>query len=172
METSQKSEFVEVARDLKRYVIGRSGCVIHEIMDKSGARVSTQSKEEEGFTISGNQEQRECAKKLILQKVVSRHRKMWKFLNERLWRENLSTFLHIFILLKWNSPPLCQLLYSDYSCRKYQCAVNQIYCRDTISSVMLKIDTSHYMIWPPCMSVCLLNIIMNKWPLKCMLSVK
>ena len=76
MEKSQKSEFVEVSRDLKRYVIGRSGCVIHEIMDKSGARVSTQSKEEEGFTISGNQEQRECAKKLILQKVVSRHRKM------------------------------------------------------------------------------------------------
>ena len=50
--------------------------MIHEIMDKSGARVSTQSKEEEGFTISGNQEQRECAKKLILQKVVSRYRKM------------------------------------------------------------------------------------------------
>ena len=71
MEKSQKSEFVKVARDLKGYVIGRRGCVINEIMDKSGATVSTQSKEEEGFTISGNQEQRECAKKLILQKVVS-----------------------------------------------------------------------------------------------------
>ena len=81
MEKSQKSEFVKVARDLKGYVIGSRGCVINEIMDKSGATVSTQSKEEEGFTISGNQEQRECAKKLILQKVVSRYRKMWKFLN-------------------------------------------------------------------------------------------
>lgn len=76
MEESQKSEFVKVARDLKGYVIGGRGCVINEIMDKSGATVSTQSKEEEGFTISGNQEQRECAKKLILQKVVSRYRKM------------------------------------------------------------------------------------------------
>ena len=76
MEESQNSEFVKVARDLKGYVIGRRGCVINEIMDKSGATVSTQSKEEEGFTISGNQEQRECAKKLILQKVVSRYRKM------------------------------------------------------------------------------------------------
>ena len=75
MEKSQKSEFVEVARDLKRFVIGRSGCVLKEIMDKSGARVSTRSKEEEGFTISGSQEQRECAKELILKKVVSRYRK-------------------------------------------------------------------------------------------------
>lgn len=33
---------------------------------------------------------------------------------------------------------------------------------DTISNVILKIDTGHYMIWPPCMSVCLLKIIMNK----------
>ena len=76
MDKSQKSEFVKVARDLKGYVIGKGRRVINEIMDKSGATVSTQSKEEEGFTISGNQEQRECAKKLILQKVVSRYRKM------------------------------------------------------------------------------------------------
>lgn len=73
MDKSQKSEFVKVARDSKGYVIGRGRRVINEIMDKSGATVSTQSKEEEGFTISGNQEQRECAKKLIL---VSRYRKM------------------------------------------------------------------------------------------------
>ena len=69
-EQRRKSEFVEVPRNLKRYVIGTGGVVIKEISQKSGARVS-QTMEEEGFTINGNQEQRACARRLILEKVVS-----------------------------------------------------------------------------------------------------
>ena len=69
-EQRRKSEFVEVPRNLKRYVIGTGGVVIKEISQKSGARVS-QTMEEEGFTISGNQEQRARARQLILEKVVS-----------------------------------------------------------------------------------------------------
>ena len=65
------SDFVEVSRDLKKYVIGRGGCVIEEIRRTSGARVNTRSMEEEGFTVNGNEKQRACAKRLILQKVVS-----------------------------------------------------------------------------------------------------
>ena len=69
-EQRRKSEFVEVPRNLKRYVIGTGGVVIKEISQKSGARVS-QTMEEEGFTIGGNQEQRARARQLILEKVVS-----------------------------------------------------------------------------------------------------
>ena len=67
----EKSEFVEVPRNLKRYVIGTGGVVIKEISQKSGARVTSQSMEEEGFTISGSQEQRIWARRLIIEKVVS-----------------------------------------------------------------------------------------------------
>ena len=68
----KKSEFVIVPRHLKGHVIGRGGCMLQEIMEKSGARVSSQSREEEGFTISGDtKEQITCAKRLIERKVVS-----------------------------------------------------------------------------------------------------
>ena len=70
-EQMEKSEFVEVPRNLKRYVIGTGGVVIKEISQKSGARVTSQSMEEEGFTISGSQEQRIWARRLIIEKVVS-----------------------------------------------------------------------------------------------------
>ena len=70
-EQREKSEFVEVPRNLKRYVIGTGGVVIKEISQKSGARVTSQSMEEEGFTISGSQEQRIWARRLIIEKVVS-----------------------------------------------------------------------------------------------------
>ena len=40
-------------------------------MKSSGAFVRT-GKDDEGFTVSGNKAQRECAKKLILEKVASR----------------------------------------------------------------------------------------------------
>jgi len=39
-------------------------------MKTSGARISSK-KEDEGFTVSGNADQRACAKRLILEKVVS-----------------------------------------------------------------------------------------------------
>ena len=66
-----ESEFVEVSRDLKKYVLGRDGCVIEKIKRISRARVTTRSREEEGFTVIGNERQRTCAKRLILETVVS-----------------------------------------------------------------------------------------------------
>ena len=56
---------------MKGHVIGRGRYMLNEIMEKSGANVSSESKEEEGFTVCGNEEQRTIAKNLILQKVVS-----------------------------------------------------------------------------------------------------
>lgn len=66
-----ESEFVEVPIELKGHVIGRGGCMLQEIMRQSGARISSQSKEEKGFLVNGDKEQRAYAKKLILEKVVS-----------------------------------------------------------------------------------------------------
>ena len=63
-------EFVEVPNDLKGRVIGKGGYVIKDIMKASGAIIST-GKDEEWFTVSGDAEQRACAKRLILEKVVS-----------------------------------------------------------------------------------------------------
>lgn len=63
-------EFVPVPKELKGYVIGKGGSVIKAIEEKSGAKVST-PRELEGFRISGDEEQRECARRLILEKVVS-----------------------------------------------------------------------------------------------------
>lgn len=67
----QESEFIEVPVDLKRYVIGEHGCVITEIRQNSGALVDPLTKADEGFLVSGDEEQRACAKRLILEKVVS-----------------------------------------------------------------------------------------------------
>ena len=67
--TQKKEEFVEVPKDLKGYVIGKGGCTIKEILKSSGAIIRTQ-KDYEGFTVSGDAEQRACAKRLILKKVV------------------------------------------------------------------------------------------------------
>jgi len=65
-----ESEFVDVPYQIKGHVIGKNGSMIHKIEEMSGARVNSKSKEEEGFTVSGNEEQRAKAKMLILQKVV------------------------------------------------------------------------------------------------------
>ena len=66
-----ESEFLEVPVHLKGYVIGKGGRTINEIRQNSGARVHSLSKEEGGFTITGDEEQRTCAKRLIIEKVVS-----------------------------------------------------------------------------------------------------
>lgn len=66
-----ESEFLEVPVHLKGYVIGKGGRTINEIRQNSGARVDSLSKEEGGFTITGDEEQRTCAKRLIIEKVVS-----------------------------------------------------------------------------------------------------
>ena len=66
-----ESEFLEVPVHLKGYVIGKGGRTINEIRQNSGARVHSLNKEEGGFTITGDEEQRTCAKRLIIEKVVS-----------------------------------------------------------------------------------------------------
>ena len=58
-------------KDMKGHVIGKGGYMLNEIREKSGAYVFSVSKDEEGFTVRGNEEQRTIAKNLILRKVVS-----------------------------------------------------------------------------------------------------
>ena len=70
MKTMQ-SEFVWVSKDFKGQVIGKGGYVLQEIRQRSGATITSVRREEEGFTVSGNPEQIACAKRLILEKVVS-----------------------------------------------------------------------------------------------------
>ena len=65
------SEFVEVPQDMKGHVIGKGGYMLQEIIQMSGARVSSASRDEEGFTVCGNEDQIANAKRLILKKVVS-----------------------------------------------------------------------------------------------------
>ena len=64
------SERVEVARELKGRVIGKGGGMIKEIMRSSGALISCE-KDDDWFTVSGDAEQRACARRFILEKVVS-----------------------------------------------------------------------------------------------------
>ncbi|CAH3152271.1 unnamed protein product, partial [Porites evermanni] len=73
-----ESEFVEVPIELKGHVIGRGGCMLQEIMRQSGARISSQSKEEKGFLVNGDKEQRAYAKKLILEKVEGVQFTLWE----------------------------------------------------------------------------------------------
>ena len=70
------SEFVQVLSDLKPHVIGIGGRFVKEIMIKSGAKI-TSEKEDEGFTVRGDADQRACAKNLILEKVVSMQSKLY-----------------------------------------------------------------------------------------------
>ena len=59
--------------EFKGCVIGKDGRIINDIRQKSGAQVrSPTGSKEEGFTVSGNAEQVACAKRLILEKVVSK----------------------------------------------------------------------------------------------------
>ena len=55
----------------KGHVIGKSGYKIQDIREISGAQVTSSSSEEAGFTVNGNAEQIACAKRLILEIVVS-----------------------------------------------------------------------------------------------------
>ncbi|XP_068739102.1 uncharacterized protein [Montipora capricornis] len=62
-------DFVHVPKDLKGYVIGAKGSIIKSIRERSGAGVYSLSRDEEGFWVNGTRDERELAKKLILEKV-------------------------------------------------------------------------------------------------------
>ena len=64
-------EFVTVPNNLKGYVIGKDGCTIKEIMKSSGAKITSPRRQDDGFLVKGDAGQREYAKRLILEKVVS-----------------------------------------------------------------------------------------------------
>ena len=66
-----ESEFVPVSREFKSHVTGRDGAVLNTIRQTSGATITSTEGDEEGFIIIGDSEQREIARKLILEKVVS-----------------------------------------------------------------------------------------------------
>ena len=66
------SEFVPVPKEFIGDVIGKGGCIIQDISQRSGAQVRSPSSEEEGFTVSGNAVQIAWAKRLILKIVVSK----------------------------------------------------------------------------------------------------
>ena len=66
----KESERVEVPRELKGRVIGKGGGVIKEIRRSSGALITCE-KDDDWFTVSGDAEQRACARRLLLEKVVS-----------------------------------------------------------------------------------------------------
>ena len=64
------ADFVDVPQHLKRYVIGTGGNIVRSIMERSRAKVYSYG-DEKGFWVKGTKEQREDAKKLILEMVVS-----------------------------------------------------------------------------------------------------
>lgn len=66
-----ESEFVPVSREFKSHATGRDGAVLNTIRQTSGATITSTEGDEEGFIIFGDSEQREIARKLILEKVVS-----------------------------------------------------------------------------------------------------
>ena len=69
-EAATETEFVKVRKDLKGYVIGKEGCSIKEIMKSSGAIITSPQRNEDGFFVRGDAGQRECARRLILEKAV------------------------------------------------------------------------------------------------------
>ena len=67
----ERADFVDVPEDLKGHVIGTGGNTFRSIQERSGAKVLSLSRAEEGFWVKGTREQREYAQNLILEKVVS-----------------------------------------------------------------------------------------------------
>ena len=74
-----ENEYLHVPKELKGHVIGRGGLVIKEIKKSSSANITSRSRDEEGFTITGNREQITLAKRLISEKVVSNLKRFRKF---------------------------------------------------------------------------------------------
>ena len=69
-QSQEESKFVDVPVSLKGLVIGKGGRILHEIMEKTGTRIVSQSKEEAGFTVFGDEEQTAHAERLIKGIVV------------------------------------------------------------------------------------------------------
>ena len=69
-EEEEESKFVDVPVSLKGHVIGKGGHMLHEIMEKTGTIIVSQSKEEAGFTIFGDEDQTAHAESLIKRIVV------------------------------------------------------------------------------------------------------
>ena len=64
------SEYVPVSKEFKIYVFRRDGSVLNDIRQRSGAIITSRDREE-GVAGSGNDQQRETAKRPILEKEVS-----------------------------------------------------------------------------------------------------
>lgn len=64
-----ENEYLHVPKELKGHVIGRGGLVIKEIKKSSSTNITSRSRDEEGFTITGNREQITLAKRLISEKM-------------------------------------------------------------------------------------------------------
>ena len=69
-EEEEESKFVDVPVSLKGHVIGKGGHKQREITETTGTRLVSQSKEEAGFTIFGDEEQTAHAERLIKGIVV------------------------------------------------------------------------------------------------------
>ena len=63
-------EFIAVPGNLMGFVIGRNGTSVKEIEVESGAKLNS-DRDQRGFVVSGNKEQRARARELVEQKVVS-----------------------------------------------------------------------------------------------------
>ena len=63
--------FVPVPIELKGHIIGRHRVVLNEMIELSGTTIDPGSRDQPGFTITGNEEGIEMAKQLISKKLVS-----------------------------------------------------------------------------------------------------
>ena len=63
--------FVPVPIELKGHVIGKHRVMLNEMIELSGTTIDPGSRDQPGFTITGNEEGIEMAKQLISEKLVS-----------------------------------------------------------------------------------------------------
>ncbi|KAJ7323742.1 Far upstream element-binding protein 3 [Desmophyllum pertusum] len=67
--TEEAHELVAVPGDLMGFVIGKKGSTIKQIQTKSGAKLIS-DRDHRGFIVSGDEEQRACARQLVNEKVA------------------------------------------------------------------------------------------------------